>query len=325
MNRKEEIKRLYKLILGREADEGGLNNYLNSRLDLYQIQMALWDSDEFRNKFKHPEYEPTPLDNKLPIFIVNLERRPDRKETMINKLNNIGIKNYEFINAVDGKKLPDDLSDVYDEKKAVEIHRAMRRTEVACSLSHLNIAKIIVEKNIDYAIVLEDDVNFMQGFKELVKSFELESNKFDFLLLGNFSSNQFFNGKLKVTNTPDTIVDPRGIIYLDKKEFTIGGIPIHKPHHTSCTLNYIHGSHAYIISNRGARKLLEYNTPVIYEADNVWNYHYKNLVTYLSNPMLVIAAYDDSDIRDERRSEMSSTNNFSESFVARLNHPDFGT
>jgi hypothetical protein len=50
MNRKQEIQRLYKMMLGREADEGGLNHYLNSGLDLYQIQMAVWNSQEFRNK-----------------------------------------------------------------------------------------------------------------------------------------------------------------------------------------------------------------------------------------------------------------------------------
>jgi hypothetical protein len=39
------------------------------------------------------------------IKIVNLERRPDRKENMIEKLKQQNITNYEFIRAVDGREL----------------------------------------------------------------------------------------------------------------------------------------------------------------------------------------------------------------------------
>ena len=51
MNRKEEIQRLYKLLLGREADEGGLNHYVNSKFSLADIQAQMSRSEEFLNKF----------------------------------------------------------------------------------------------------------------------------------------------------------------------------------------------------------------------------------------------------------------------------------
>ena len=40
------------------------------------------------------------------IFIINLKRRPDRKEQMIKKLASVGIDNYEFIEAIDGTQEP---------------------------------------------------------------------------------------------------------------------------------------------------------------------------------------------------------------------------
>jgi hypothetical protein len=51
MNRKEEIQGLYKLLLGREADEGGLNHYVNSKFSLADIQVQMSRSEEFLNKF----------------------------------------------------------------------------------------------------------------------------------------------------------------------------------------------------------------------------------------------------------------------------------
>lgn len=325
MDRIESIKQLYRKILGREADEGGLNNYIKSRLSLPEIQATLSRSDEFKNRFNLPSFEPTELDNKLHIFVVNLKRRPDRKELIETRLKNLGIKNYEITDAVDGQQLPEDLSNVYDQTASKQIHRQLKRSEVACSLSHINIAKKIIDENIDYAIILEDDAELSVNFKTFIKDFNLEPNKFDFLILGSFSSNQFFNGKLKTKVAPYELLEKESITYLDKIEFNIGNTTIHKPHYPSLKLDFINGTHAYMLSNNGARKLIELNYPVIVEADNVWNYFYDTCETYFTNPILVHRQYEDSDIQLDRTEYMHTFDDYSDNFKSRKFHSDFGT
>lgn len=326
IDRKLQIQHLYRVILGREAEETGLNNYLNSNLDLYEIQMLLWQSDEFKNKFNNLNpIESTPLDNKLPIFIINLKRRPDRKQLIETRLVNLGIKNYEFINAVDGKELPEDISDVYNKETSIKLHRELTRTEIACALSHIQIAKRIVEQKLDYAIILEDDAELTLDFKAFLRDFNLEKNIFDFLILGSFSSNQFFNDNVKTSVSPYVLVEKQSIIYLDKIELNIGNVLAHRTYYPSQQLDYVHGAHAYMMSYVGAKKLIELNFPVVVEADNVWNYYSNKCNTLFTNPILVHRQHEDSDIGNERNTLTNNFNNFSEIFNSRVNHIDFGT
>ena len=326
-NRKERIKHLYKVVLDREADEVGLDNYTQSGLTLYDIQLEMWNSEEFKNKFKFNAYEPSELYNEVPIYVINLERRPDRKEEIKTKLDNLGIKNYEFVNAIDGKQLTeDDLSTHYNNVRAKDIHREMKKTEVACALSHIECAKNIVANNLDYAIVLEDDAELTYEFKQFLKDFKLNSNyDFDFLILGAFSSNHFFNGKVKTKKSPYTLIEKESIIYLDSIKYNIGNVSIHNSYYPTKQLDYVHGMHAYMMSNIGARKLLEMNYPVIVEADNMWNYFPEFWKVEFTNPILCHRQHLDSDIRNERNAIATDDKNFSAHFLRRKNHVDFGT
>jgi GR25 family glycosyltransferase involved in LPS biosynthesis len=324
MNRKEHIQHLYRVILGREPDYNGLNNYLNSNLDLYQIQLCLWQSDEFKSRFNNIGFiETTSLDNKLPIFIVNLERRPDRKRLIESRLANLGIKNYEIIKAVDGRELPENLDQVYDKESAMALCVDLSRAEIATALSHIEIAKKIIKQNLDYAVILEDDVELTIDFKNLVKDFNLEKDKFDFLLLGWSSSNEFFNGKIKKIVAPYNAVNKNGSVsYLDKTEFNIGSIGIHKPFYPSLHLDYINGAYGYVMSNAGARKLLEFNYPVRTVTDHVNVYHIDKVKTLFTTSMIVHTQTEDSDIAFERN---KNAKDFSNSFYSRINCPDYGT
>lgn len=326
MNRKQEIQRLYKLILGREADEGGLNHYLNSGMSLYDIQLILWNSEEFKS---HHEVgmpiDKTSLNDHIKIFIVNLKRRPDRRRVIETRLKNLSLTNYEIIDAVDGKELPEDLTNIYDDKSAIKLHRKLQNSEIGCALSHIEIAKKVIEQNLDYAIILEDDAEPTLQFKHFLKNFKLKPNKFDFLMFGCFSSNEWFNGKLKTKNSPYTIAEKRSVVYLDEIEHTVGDVTIHKPHYPTQTIDFVNATHAYMISKCGAKFLLKHNYPVKLEADNVWNYYHDKCKMMFTNPILVHAKWEDSDINAERKQHQNTTENYSENFKLRVNHPDFGT
>jgi hypothetical protein len=49
--REAAIKQLYRDVLGREADAGGLANALNSDLSIEQLREAFMNSDEARKRF----------------------------------------------------------------------------------------------------------------------------------------------------------------------------------------------------------------------------------------------------------------------------------
>lgn len=323
-DRKEKIKHLYNVVLGRDADIDGLNRYVNSELSLYDIQMEMHGSEEFKSKFKDNPVDLEELDNKLPIFVINLERRPDRKDQIKTRLDNLGIKNYKFVNAVDGKQLTDeDLLTVYDDIRAKEIHRSMEATEIACALSHINCAKRIIDEGLDYAVILEDDAELTIEFKQFLKDFR-KGYDFDFLILGAFSSNHYFNGKLKTNKSPNILIEKESIIYLGDVKYNIGEISIHDSHYPTKLLDYVHGTHAYIISNTGARKLLNINYPVIVEADNIWNYFPDSCKIEFTNPILCHRQHQDSDIREERNGVAYNDENFAKSFIRRKNHVHFG-
>lgn len=326
MNRIKEVQQLYKLVLNREADNSGLKNYANSGLDLYQIQLALWNSDEFKSKQEvgFPK-DSTEIETPIKIFVVNLKRRKDRLQIIEKRLNDLSLKNYEIIEAVDGKELPEDLSEFYDKESACKIRRNLERSEIGCALSHINIAKKIIDENLEYAIILEDDAEPTLKFKEFIKNFHLEPNKFDFLMLGYFSSNEWFNGKLKTKVSPYTVAEKRSIVYLDKTEFSIGDISIHKAHYPTQMLDFVNGAHAYMISKRGAQFILDKNYPVKLESDNVWNYYQDECELIFTNPILVNIQWEDSDINEERKLHLYNFENYSDMFKLRVNHPDFGT
>ena len=93
-----------------------------------------------------------------PLFVINLADNQDRRDAMRKQLESLPVE-YEFVEAVDGSKLTEEEVDTLCQGQPEEyIARPLVRGEVGCYLSHIKVMKIIVERNIPEAIVLEDDV-----------------------------------------------------------------------------------------------------------------------------------------------------------------------
>lgn len=90
----------------------------------------------------------------IPIFWINLERANDRKKKMESYFDKYDLK-AERIEAIDGNNI-----DLNEYKQIYNINDKMNKYEVACALSHLKALKTCFEKNLDYALILEDDVIF---------------------------------------------------------------------------------------------------------------------------------------------------------------------
>lgn len=97
----------------------------------------------------------------LPLFYINLDRKKKRDLNISSYLNSY-FKNINRISAIDGLKLKGNCFKgkvdflYYDFTDFSHLNNCF---EVACLLSHLKVIKIIDKKNLDYALVLEDDIS----------------------------------------------------------------------------------------------------------------------------------------------------------------------
>ena len=101
------------------------------------------------------------------IKIVNLKKRTDRKEETIQKLEKVNIKDYEFIEAVNGYDL-EATQEIYDLFKGNDF--AYKKGVIGCALSHFILWKqLIDDKYNDYYLISEDDNTFNDDFENKIK------------------------------------------------------------------------------------------------------------------------------------------------------------
>ena len=87
-----------------------------------------------------------------PIYYLNLDGQPDRKEYMESQFKYWEIENYTRISAYDGRE--DDLSDILTGRYP----EMMTSGEIGCITSHLKAIKHWYEtSDSQYAIMMEDD------------------------------------------------------------------------------------------------------------------------------------------------------------------------
>lgn len=91
-------------------------------------------------------------------FVVNLERRKDRLESIKKEMEYIGW-DYEYFPAVD------------------------TNSHVGCTRSHLEIIKLAKERNYEKVLVVEDDCTFMPYSKSLIQQIENDSENFEFAVV----------------------------------------------------------------------------------------------------------------------------------------------
>lgn len=101
----------------------------------------------------------------LPTFYINRDRDQDRRKSLEEHLTVAGMSG-ERITAVEGLAVPADFRDMFFEGTA--LHSRLKPGEVGCYASHLKTMKVIVERDFDYALVLEDDAILPADFHTIV-------------------------------------------------------------------------------------------------------------------------------------------------------------
>lgn len=119
------------------------------------------------------------------VFVINLERSPERLAVISSRLNEFDIP-FERVEAIDGKTLSDSVVEEVSPAHVVSktYHRSLSKAEVACSLSHRKAWRKIVEDDLDFAIVLEDDAEILDNFPRVLDLLaELPCIEWDFIKL----------------------------------------------------------------------------------------------------------------------------------------------
>ncbi|KAM9327092.1 inactive glycosyltransferase 25 family member 3 [Gastrophryne carolinensis] len=168
------------------------------------------------------------------VFLINLQRRPERRERMLRSLYELEIS-CRVMDAVDGRALNSSaiksmginlLPGFYDPFSG----RTLTKGEVGCFLSHYKIWKEIVDRQLDVTLVFEDDVRFEAFFKrKMIRLLDdVRESGLDWDLI--------YIGRKQVTTDPEKAVENvRNLVEAEYSYWTL----------------------CYMVSLQGAQKLLD--------------------------------------------------------------------
>ena len=97
--------------------------------------------------------------NNIPKYYINLKRYTDREKHIQKEFAEYGIKNYKKIKAFDGKDIKNIKEGKIEDIKYVN-RGACTKYELAITLSHLKAIKTAYDDKCEYAIIMEDDIEF---------------------------------------------------------------------------------------------------------------------------------------------------------------------
>ena len=204
------------------------------------------------------------------IFILNLKRRPDRKAKMIEKINKVGITNYEFVEAVDGLEEP--VISIYRHKSRFngffEVPGAL-----GILLSMLKIIMISKNRNYNKILVLEDDAIFHKRFNDIFTAKQSSIPDWKLLYFGT----SMHNWRLKERNRR---INSMGFFNSEGEITGCFGLGIHSS---------IFDELIFLIKN--TNKALDTGPMKIINAK-----YQKQVVIF--NPYLIICETDDSNLRE---------------------------
>lgn len=101
-----------------------------------------------------------------PTFYLNRDCDQDRHAAIELELKKAGIA-AERIRAVEGLAVPEDLRDYFFE--ADRLTSALKPGEVGCYASHLKALMIIIERGLEYALILEDDAVLPRDLRRVIE------------------------------------------------------------------------------------------------------------------------------------------------------------
>ena len=187
-------------------------------------------------------------------YVISLKK--ENYDILLNNNNHVNTLNINWFNAIDGTKIIDKNIIFNVNNNWFDPHHftPMTQGEVGCALSHYKVWELIKNDNVEYSLILEDDIYFEDNFNEKIKSLI------------------------------NTIPKDADLIYLNRKALF--------PDNENQTNDwykvlYSYWTNAYILTNKGINKLLDSNflsnlipidefLPILYDSNKFNN----NLLVY---------------------------------------------
>ncbi|MBT0586744.1 glycosyltransferase family 25 protein [Alteromonas oceanisediminis] len=119
-------------------------------------------------------------------MVINLKRSSDRLAQLQQQFDRQNMA-FTRIDAVDGKSLSQaDIAAVYDGQGG-HYHKPLNAGEIGCYLSHRRAWQSIVDNQLDFAIVLEDDITLTGDLRQYLTVLESMPNDWDYIKLAGHS------------------------------------------------------------------------------------------------------------------------------------------
>ncbi len=221
------------------------------------------------------------------ILVVSVPRFVDRHERVKENLSGL---NFEFFWGADKQQLNYEVAKTdgtYDDAKARKLQRQgkpLNLGEIACSLSHRNLYRAMLENNWQKVLVLEDDVlpifDHSQVLQETLN--ELPEN-WELVYLGYLKHEKITAG-LKFKQFFYRLKSALGLMTWSYKMVN-NLLPKRYSKHLK-KAGFHDCTHAYAITIDGAKKLMAAQTPVVYRADDLLSSTIMKgeLVAFVTNP-----------------------------------------
>jgi glycosyl transferase family 25 len=212
---------------------------------------------------------------KCKVFLINLDNSTERFTFMDEQLKQLGVE-YQRISAVYGKDLHDiDIAKVYDPQTNLQKYdKKLNLGEIGCYLSHVQCWQMIIEQQLDYALILEDDSILDPALMTVIQHINNLSADWDYI-------------KLCHGRKPKGIVKS---IVLDDR-FSL-----------STCLKLPASTRGQCVSFAGAQKLLATAYPIARPVDiDIQFWFEKQLRCFVVRPFPVIGTDLDSDINRQGR------------------------
>ena len=212
-------------------------------------------------------------DSTVPIFVISLQDSIVRRRNMDFQLQSLRLP-YRFLDASNGYALSDEeYNTTAQQRDVTKYKKPFSRGEVGCMHSHIRAYSTIIDRQYEYALILEDDVFLTEQLVNFISPKVMQNLPIDWdiILLAYVQ-----RGNIESRATKHAVLSYWNRITLPCN-FTIG-IPVQFCYHAA----------GYLVSQKGAEKLLEIGIPLRMPADiltgNAGNY---GLNMYISSKPVI--------------------------------------
>jgi len=228
------------------------------------------------------------------IYTINMDKDVDR----LNKFK----KSAELYN-INFTKVSGVLITDNDIKNSLYISDFMKtygtKGMIGCFLAHKKVWEIVVNDKIDYAVILEDDIEFTPQFKATLEQIQNDNLDFDVLLLSSL---------IGCKNPKNyNFLDILSKHFFKKRQYHYINEKYHIP-------EFFAGTQSYIITYESAKKLLKELSTVTYHVDTVLSESHNIKIISLNNPIIKLSL-ENTDLSNNSTSQYFLDRYFKHIFI----------